>query len=81
MKTLEEQLTNLSRNNGSRQYDTNVDCIINDLKKKHSQEVINLQNQYKSLIEQIHFKVWLVIWLKIYYFILCIFCRIVIVHC
>ncbi|KAE9538187.1 hypothetical protein AGLY_006159 [Aphis glycines] len=56
MKTLEEQLSNLSRNNGSRQYDTNVDCIINDLKKKHSQEVINLQNQYKSLIEQIHFK-------------------------
>ncbi|XP_026817802.1 protein PFC0760c-like [Rhopalosiphum maidis] len=56
MKTLEESLTNLSRNNGSRQYDTNVDCIVNDLKKKHSQEVINLQNQYKSVIEQLHFK-------------------------
>ncbi|XP_060862176.1 putative leucine-rich repeat-containing protein DDB_G0290503 isoform X1 [Metopolophium dirhodum] len=56
MKTLEEQLTNLSRNNGSRQYDTNVDCIVNDLKKKHKQEVVNLQNQYKSVIEQIRFK-------------------------
>lgn len=57
MKTLEEQLTNLSRNNGSRQYDTNVDCIVNDLKKKHKQEVVNLQNQYKSVLEQIRFKV------------------------
>lgn len=66
MKTLEEQLTNLSRNNGSRQYDTNVDCIINDLKKKHNQEVANLQEQYKNVIEQIKFKVQsLVAWFKI----------------
>lgn len=64
MKALEEQLINLSRNNGSRQYDTNVDCIVNDLKKKHNQEVVNLQNQYKSVIEQIRFKVQLVVWLK-----------------
>lgn len=58
MRNLEEQLTNLSRNNGSKQYDTNVDFIVNDLKRKHSQEVANLQDQYKNLVEQIKSKVY-----------------------
>jgi len=58
MINLEEQLTNLSRNNGSKQYDTNVDFIVNDLKRKHNQEVANLQDQYKSIVEQIKSKVW-----------------------
>lgn len=57
MINLEEQLTNFSRNSGSKQYDTNVDGIITDLKKKHNQEVINIQDQYKSLLEQIKSKV------------------------
>lgn len=54
---LEEQLNILSRNNGSKQYDTNADFIVNNLKKKHSQEVANLQEQYKDFIEQIKSKV------------------------
>lgn len=58
MINLEEQLTNLSRNNGSKQYDTNVDFMITDLKKKHHQEVTNLQDQYKSVLEQLKSKVW-----------------------
>lgn len=57
MRNLEEQLINLSRNSGSKQYDTNVDIIVNDLKKKHVQEVASLQDQYKSVIEQIKSKV------------------------
>lgn len=57
MINLEEQLTNFSRNNGSKQYDTNMDFIISDLKKKHNQEIINIQDQYKSLLEQIKSKV------------------------
>lgn len=52
MINLEEQLTNLSRNNGSKQYDTNIDFILNDLKKKHHQEVINLQDKFKSVLEE-----------------------------
>jgi len=58
MINLEEQLTNLSRNNSSKQYDTNVDFIINDLKKKHNQEVANLQDQYKTIVGQLKSKVW-----------------------
>lgn len=57
MQNLEEQLTNLSRSNGSKQYDANVDLIINDLKKKHNQEIANLQDQYKSTLDQIKSKV------------------------
>lgn len=57
MMNLEEQLINLSRNNGSKQYDTNVDFIVNDLRKKHHQEVTNLQEQYKDVLEQIKSKV------------------------
>ncbi|VVC33896.1 Hypothetical protein CINCED_3A019370 [Cinara cedri] len=56
MVNLEEQLTNLSRSNGSKQYDTNVDFIVNDLKKKHSQEVANIQDQYKNVLEQMKSK-------------------------
>lgn len=57
MVNLEEQLTILTRSNGSKQYDTNVDFIVNDLKKKHSQEVTNIQDQYKNLLVQIKSKV------------------------
>lgn len=57
MMNLEEQLINLSRSNGSKQYDTNVDFIVNDLRKKHHQEVANLQDQYKDVLEQIKSKV------------------------
>lgn len=57
MTNLEEQLTNLSRGNGSKQYDVNVDLIVNDLKKKHHQEIANIQDQYKSALDQIKSKV------------------------
>lgn len=58
MTNLEEQLTNLSRGNGSKQYDASVDLIVNDLKKKHHQEIANIQDQYKSTLDQIKSKVW-----------------------
>lgn len=57
MINLEEQLTNLSRSNGSKQYDTNVDFIVNDLKKKHSQEITKIQDQYKNLLDQLKSRV------------------------
>lgn len=59
MINLQEQLTNLSRTSGSKQYNINMDFIVNDLKKKHSQEVANLQDQYKSVVEQIKSKVYI----------------------
>lgn len=58
MTNLEEQLTNLSRGNGSKQYDTSVDLIVNDLKKKHHQEIANIQDQFKSSLDQIKSKVY-----------------------
>lgn len=57
MKNLEEQLSNLSRSNGSKQYDASVDLIVNDLKNKHHQEKAHLQNQYKISIDQIKVQV------------------------
>lgn len=69
MINLEEQLSNFSRNNGSKQYDTNVDGIISDLKKKHSQEINNIQNQYISLMEQIKSKVIYLFFIKNIHFI------------
>lgn len=59
MINLQEQLTNLKRTNGPKQYDINIDFIVNDLNKKHSQEVANLQDQYKSVLEQIKCKVYI----------------------
>jgi len=52
MINLEEQLTTLSRSNGSKQYDINMDFILNNLKEQHHQEVAKLQDQYKSILEQ-----------------------------
>ncbi|XP_050538610.1 putative leucine-rich repeat-containing protein DDB_G0290503 isoform X2 [Daktulosphaira vitifoliae] len=56
MVNLEEQLTILNRNNGTKHYDTNFDVIINDLKKNHAQEVAYLQDQYKNLMDQMKAK-------------------------
>ncbi|XP_050419886.1 putative leucine-rich repeat-containing protein DDB_G0290503 [Adelges cooleyi] len=53
---LEEQLTILNRNNGGKQFDTSFDVVINDLKKKHAHEVDYLQEQYKTILEQMKAK-------------------------